>query len=143
MREWPVSEFINKISPKLLHGVWRLERFEQRGSDGLMMKSHPNSKGLLIYTESGAMSVSMDRQLETSDPDIERNFIRHLYYAGTYKLEGDLILHRVEIALQDQHRNQVLPRRAQLEDGNQLLILEALSIEQKVLGTIVWRLARS
>jgi len=126
------------MRPEDLWGTWKLEKFEQLGPDGLPIVSHPNSRGILIYTSEGSMSVSMSREIQSSDPDIQRNFVRDLYYAGRFEVQGELILHHVEIAVQEAHRNQSLIRRARLEDSGQKLVLEALSPEKRVLGSIYW-----
>lgn len=130
---------LRSLTAQDIIGDWELVSFEQLGPDGQVLKSDSASKGLLIYTASGAMSVSMYREVMTDDEDLKRNFVRDLYYAGTYEIEGDVILHHSKIALHAQHRDQSLPRRARLEDSGRVLILEALSIEAKVLGNIRWR----
>ena len=122
-------------------GTWELEEFEQLGPEGLCIRSLPESRGLLIYTEEGSMSVSMYRVPDTLDEAVLRNFPRDLYYAGSYKIEGEFILHEVKVALLEQHRGQSLVRKAHLE--GELLSLEALSVEGRVLGKIVWRRLRA
>ena len=85
------------------------------------------------------MSVSMYRVSDSNNADIQKNFVRDIYYAGTFKIEGDTVLHAVQVALLDKHRNQTLPRRAHLEEEGRVLVLEALDAEGKVTGKIVWR----
>lgn len=123
-------------------GDWSLQKFEELGPDGLTIKSHGDAKGLLIYTPGGRMSVSMYRVPDTENADILRNFVKDLFYAGTFRIEGQTIIHHAEVALHAVHREKDLPRLARLEEAGSLLILEALSIEGRVLGRIFWKRLR-
>lgn len=129
---------MTQLNAKDLVGEWNLHSFEQIESNQVL-RSHPSSKGLLIYTTSGGMSVSMSRIPDTENLEIKEKFVRDLYYAGTFECKANMVLHHVEIALHDQHRNKTLPRRARLEQNGQRLILEALNSENTVIGTIIWQ----
>lgn len=78
-------------------GSWTLESFEIESPE---KKSSPWGKqtaGLLIYGETGHMSVSINKAVE-EDPEqteCENLFDSILFYSGTYQLEGSLIRHQV------------------------------------------------
>lgn len=127
------------ITLEAICGTWNLESFEQTNSSGRVVRSHSSSCGVLIYTASGGMSVSMCRVPDSKDPDTLQGFVRDIYYAGRFRIDDDIVFHIVEVALLEHHRGQALPRRAHFEDEGRVLVLEALNSENKVTGTIVWR----
>lgn len=102
-----------------LVGVWTLVSFERRSSNGDL--SHPfgtSAVGQLIYDPSGRMSAALmaqDRPLLGMLPEsvkgmrpsfkslkvIARVFKASMLfssYAGRYRLEGDTVVHQVEVS---------------------------------------------
>jgi hypothetical protein len=87
-------------------GAWRLKSFVRVTTDGGrydQLGAHPD--GYLIYSADGRMSVLMvdgDRPAPRhSPPDPAERAALHetmLAYAGTYRVEGDKIVHHIEMA---------------------------------------------
>lgn len=93
-------------------GAWKLQSWEIRYEDGrpstLPFGSSP--RGLLIYSADGWMSAVVcrrqraefptDRSPRTLDDRLAAEAFRsYFHYAGTYRLEGDCVIHEVRHAL--------------------------------------------
>ncbi|MGC9194126.1 MAG: lipocalin-like domain-containing protein [Syntrophobacteraceae bacterium] len=97
-------------------GAWRLICWEIELFDGTVV--YPYGKdvvGYLIYTADGHMSAQiMDSDRRQSDPDFPlesaaaqslcepdraRAYTTYLSYCGTYRVEGDSVIHHVKAAL--------------------------------------------
>jgi Lipocalin-like domain len=90
-------------------GVWQLESWEIQKKDGTFKSRGKNVHGLLMYSSTGHMSVSL-----TSDgPDI--------FYAGTYELKDNRMLHRAEMSFDPKHFTNV--RRRVTLNGDSLILL--------------------
>ena len=93
-----------------LVGVWQLECFELRSSDG--QRTFPmghDAKGYINYTEEGFMSVAImqqDRRPFGSN-DIRGGTMEerakaaggYLSYCGTYEVKQDEVIHHIEVSL--------------------------------------------
>ncbi len=87
-------------------GAWRLKSFVRVTADGAQydqLGAHPD--GYLLYSADGRMSVLMvdgDRPApKHSPPDPAERAALHetmLAYAGTYRVDGDKIVHHIEMA---------------------------------------------
>ncbi len=78
-------------------GTFSLVAFEIESPDGVKSDWGANPHGLLIYSPTGHMSVSINKQVE-NDPtqsESENLFDSILFYSGTYSVEGNLIRHQV------------------------------------------------
>lgn len=96
-----------------LLGTWRLAGFSIEFSDGRpeLLPFGPDATGLLMYGEDGTMSAILSRadrtlsaeRLEKADraPAHERAaaFDSYLSYAGRWWMEGDEVVHAVELSL--------------------------------------------
>ncbi len=93
-----------------LVGVWRLVTFETRSDDG--QTDHlfgPDPAGLLIYTDSGHMSVSIAnaRRRPFAAGDILAGTVdekaaameSYISYCGRYEYRGESVTHHVEMSL--------------------------------------------
>ena len=96
-------------------GVWLLERFLIEGADGKSRNWGSNTRGQLIYTDSGHMSVSINKDVETkSSVEIQNFFESILFYSGTFSLENDVIKHHVTNASNPNRIGKELVRFAKL-----------------------------
>ena len=99
------------IKAEDLIGGWHLEAWEIRYGDG-RDKSFPfgeDAVGLLIYTADGFMSAAISRPgrvaLSTANlraaPPAEKAaaFDSYFHYSGTWRIEGDSVIHAVSLAL--------------------------------------------
>ena len=90
-------------------GTWRLKSFELRSTGGQV--SYPfgeDAKGYLIYTQDGYISVAFMRanrpHFNSADPVAgsleEKAGAADSYYGycGRYELEGDSVIHHIEVS---------------------------------------------
>ena len=93
-----------------LRGTWKLIAWRRIATDGTV--SYPlgaDARGLLIYTPNGGMAVQITganrRALATDDPlggDAEARagaYSSYLSYFGTYELQGETVVHRIDGSL--------------------------------------------
>jgi len=79
-----------------LVGSWSLVSFEIEDNEKKITSWGKDAHGLLIYADSGRMSVSINKTVENdSENEMENIFDSILFYSGTYKIEGNLIKHQV------------------------------------------------
>lgn len=118
-----------------LVGTWDLEHFEVTADDGRPTR-YPfgtDARGRVIYAADGHMSAVLSRAgrpptgpggLETAhratDADRCRAYDSYLSYAGRWELDGETILHHVDLALVPDVVGQTLARRAELDDAGGL-----------------------
>jgi len=87
-----------KNSETSLPGTYTLDSFEIENLEGLRTPWGVNTRGLLIYTPDGYMSVSINKDIDAAqagDAEFEAIFDSVLFYSGTYQMECDLIRHQV------------------------------------------------
>jgi len=114
-------------------GVWRLDSFESRDERGAV--SRPMGErlsGLLIYTETGWMSVhvaraertrfaSDDPLLATADEQARAFATAFIFYSGRYEVDGDCVRHFVETSVHPNWTGTVFERVFALEDDRLML----------------------
>ena len=100
-------------------GAYKLKSFQIETLDGEVHPWGEEAHGLLIYTESGHMSVSINRKFQNNPDqhDAENLFDSILFYAGTYTIEGNLIRHHVTEATSPSRINREMLRYAEWKDG--------------------------
>jgi hypothetical protein len=120
---------LNEPAARRFLGVWRLETIRDRSPDG-RVQDHPDFgphvDGLLVYTESGHVSVQFMRrdrrpwQREDDPTDAERAEAARSYgaYAGRYEIDdaAGVVLHHVETALIPNRVGVTLTRSFSFED---------------------------
>ncbi len=122
---------------KQVQGVWKLEAFV---IENLQKESRPwgqNTSGLLIYTPSGHMSVSINKSVEKkSEVESQNIFDSILFYSGTYSVEGTTVKHKVTQASNPARIGKEMLRFATLESD-----LLTLASPQESFGTAIlkWR----
>ena len=92
-----------------LVGAWKLISFAYRDAEGNeILPMGPDAEGYIIYTTNGFMSASImaggrpkfasaDR-FAASDAERLRAADATLFYCGRYRVEGDQVIHEVEVA---------------------------------------------
>lgn len=118
-------------------GTWELKSFEIEEHIGHRRSWGKNTHGLLIYTSTGHVSVSINRDVELkSENDAQNIFDSILFYSGTYSAEGGIINHQVTEASNPQRIGKTMIRHASL-DGDLL----TLSSPKESFGTahLIWR----
>ncbi|MBT8341388.1 MAG: lipocalin-like domain-containing protein [Desulfatitalea sp.] len=123
----------------LLVGVWALESFEIINKDGDIINPYGEQPiGYLLYTDSGYMSVTiMNRERERCDAEnfkcanpYEKTKAAETYfsYCGRYEIQGDTVLHDVEISLFPNWVGTVQDRIMKIEGNSLLLFKERIKI---------------
>lgn len=136
-----------------LVGVWRLEAIRDRLPDG-RIEDHPDfgpsPSGLIVYTESGHVSVQFMRSgraswLKEDDPtETERAQAARGYsaYAGRYEVDeaAGVVLHDVETALIPNRVGVTLTRSFSFE-GERLMLSPPRFLRDgiEIHRTLVWR----
>ena len=98
-----------------LPGTYILDSFEIEDLEGVRTPWGVNTRGLLIYTADGYMSVSINKNAEAAqagDAEFEAIFDSILFYSGTYQVDGDLIRHQVTQASNPARIGREMPRYA-------------------------------
>ena len=94
---------------RALRGTWTLESWTISDEHGIRHPFGPSATGLLVYAEDGGMAAvvaSGDRPSlpgaspRAAPPDaLAAAFLTFFTYAGRWHLEGDVVVHQVEVAL--------------------------------------------
>lgn len=104
-------------------GAWALESFVIENPEGESRNWGTNTSGLLIYTESGHMSVSINKNVENKSTVEAQNFFDSiLFYSGTFVIDGTTIIHKVSQASNPSRIGKELRRSATLEGSLLLLV---------------------
>lgn len=125
------------ITASVIQGTWLLESFDIEGLDKNVNQWGANARGLLIYSNTGHMSVSINRDLnKKSSIEAENIFDSILFYSGTYHVEGNVVTHQVSNASNPSRIGKQMIRYAEL-DGD----LITLSSPQESFGRAIlkWR----
>lgn len=129
---------MKSLKPSDICGTWKLESFQIKAHDNQISAWGRDVHGLLIYTESGHMSVSINKSVE-KDADlseIENIFDSILFYSGTYRFEGDTICHRVTNASNPSRIGKDMVRYPELNSNTLTLTSPEDSFGQAIL---TWR----
>lgn len=118
-------------------GTYSLESFILQKSEVEKSDWGTEVHGLLLYTATGHMSVSINKAIESSpDGEIQDIFDSILFYAGTFLVSGNEIIHKVTEASNPARVGKSLIRYAKFENG----ILElASTVESFGQAILRWR----
>lgn len=118
-------------------GAWLLESFLIESPQGETRNWGANSQGLLLYTDSGHMSVSINKDVENKSAVEAQNFFDSiLFYSGTYAVDGQTIKHKVTQASNPNRIGKELLRFATLEGSLLTLVSPVESFGKAILK---WR----
>jgi hypothetical protein len=85
----------HQIQPHI-HGTYLLASFDLENLEGKRSPWGKNTHGLLIYSDTGHMSVSINKDVEReSAVEAEDIFDSILFYSGTYQVDGSVVRHQV------------------------------------------------
>lgn len=108
---------------KNIIGAWALESFVIENPEGESRNWGTNTSGILIYTESGYMSVSINKNVENKSTVEAQNFFDSiLFYSGTFVVDGNTIKHKVTQASSPARIGKEMIRSGSL-DGNLLTLI--------------------
>ena len=120
-----------------INGTWALESFNIIESTGQIKPWGHNTTGLLLYTPSGHMSVSINRAVDPGGSNSPKDiFDSILFYAGFYSINANIISHKVTNASNPSRIGKDMIRHAKLQDS----LLELKSpVESFGQAVLVWR----
>jgi hypothetical protein len=134
-----------------LVGTWKLDSFELQMPDGAIR--HPYGEqvsGYLAYTPEGIMSAAFMNAERASggDPDLSKaetatRWDSFMAYSGPYRVEGDRILHDVEVSSLGVWIGTVQERWFKIDGDRLTLVTTPLAVgESAPVGRLVWRRVR-
>lgn len=118
-------------------GACALESFLIETPQGETRNWGANTQGLLLYTDTGHMSVSINKDVENKSTVEAQNFFDSiLFYSGTYFVEGATIKHKVTQASNPNRIGKELLRFVALEGDLLTLVSPPESFGRAILK---WR----
>ena len=131
--------FTNKkqVQFPLIVGTWSLESFVLKEEDEVAHPWGHEVTGLLIYTLSGYMAVSINRFAPWGDgvkplKESEDIMSRVLSYAGTYRVDSGVVRHDVKNASDPERIGKELTRTGFLEGQRLTLVSNGPGFEAKL-----------
>ena len=129
---------MTNLRPADICGSWKLESFEIESPEKGLTPWGREVSGLLIYADTGHMSVSINKAIEKDPGQSEEQnlFDSILFYSGTYQLDGEIIRHQVANASNPTRIGKEMIRYADLAGD-----LITLKTPQESFGraTVKWR----
>lgn len=134
-----------------LMGTWRLVSFELRTEDGeASYPFGPDAIGYIMYNEDGFMSVSFmsANRRKFASADIKAATAEEraaaaegfLTYSGRYEIQGDKVIHHIEVSFFPNWVGTDLVRTFEVEGDKLLLRIPPFTIGGRVqTGRLVWR----
>jgi hypothetical protein len=127
----------NLATIKDLVGSYLLQSFEIEDQSGRRAPWGRNVRGLLIYADTGHMSVAINKDVEReSATEAEDVLDSLLFYAGTYRVDGEIVRHQVTQASNPTRIGKEMIRHASYADGLLTLVTPPESFGRAIL---VWR----
>jgi hypothetical protein len=118
-----------------LIGTWRLRSWTATADDGVEHPMGDPPEGVLVYTADGTMITTIGRAARPpidggdmlAGPDAQRleAFTSFIAYSGTFRLDGDDVVHRVEMSLFPNWIGTDQRRHVSLASGGRELVLSA------------------
>ncbi len=131
-----------------LLGAWRLRSWTLSDGRGTTEPFGPDATGQIMYTPDGRMSAIVaaagrpdlpgGRPRDASDAELAAAFLTFFTYSGTWHVEGDEVVHDVELALNPNTVGTDQRRHVTFSDEGHVLELSAE--EQTARGARVHRL---
>ena len=148
-----------------LVGAWRLVSWERRRDGEVVLPFGPGVTGRLIYTADGFMSAHLmgaGRSRMGAPPEAIQEAVRrpwrldrlalglramlvyirgtmsYLAYSGTYEVQGDEVVHRVDSSLLPDWVDTDQRRAMRLEEGGDRLVLSTPSEIEEAQNVLVW-----
>jgi len=120
------------------HGTWRLIGRRVTAADGkVTYPTGDNPRGFIMYSPDGYMAVEFFMPMKGSDGKMAERF---LAYAGPYELQGDTMLHHLQVSAQAENIGKTFERKVSFENGDLLL---STSPDPQAgpgsMGSMIWR----
>ncbi|MCM0606295.1 MAG: lipocalin-like domain-containing protein [Xanthomonadaceae bacterium] len=118
-------------------GTWKLVAFNIEDNEKQITPWGKDTHGLLIYTDSGHVSVSINKKVENdSENEFENKFDSVLFYSGTYRVEGNTIKHQVTQASNPARIGREMIRYAEFKGDEVTLVTPQESFGRAIL---IWK----
>jgi hypothetical protein len=130
--------------PKHLWGTWELVSFITQFEDGSTMLPYgDNAEGRIHYSEGGFMTAHLwDPDRHVAGALGARNDPAYFSYCGTFRVEGDQVIHTVAAATASSWTGKDRLRTMEMKGDDIELIAEGVVFEGKVgRGVLRWRRA--
>ncbi len=105
-----------------IFGSWALTSFVIEKPDATRQPWGDDLQGLLIYAETGYMSVSINKRIAGESNNPQAILDASLFYAGTFVVDGAVIRHQVTLASNPTRIGRDMIRFARL-DGDELTLM--------------------
>lgn len=109
-----------------LIGTWKLKKFIVQNKSGLEENWQEAANGLLIYTNNGYMSASLN-----GNEAVE-------FYSGKYEIKDNFVIHHVKNATDIIKINNALKRKIKLSEDKRTLELTAHTYCPGEISTVIW-----
>ena len=132
------------LKPEDLHGAWALEEWFVENEDG--SRSAPfgrDAQGAIMYTTDGYMTAivrAAERFLPASNPDEAQRaaaYSSYFNYAGSWTVDGDAVVHRIEHALDPNLVGAEMRREIGHEGGR--MVFTGVMADGKTKNVIIWK----
>ena len=120
-------------------GVWRLRSWESVAEgEAPLLPMGPDPEGLLVYEPDGTMTVligsrgrarfTSDDLIESTDRERSAALESFVAYGGSYEIDGETVVHRVEMSLFPNWVGTVQRRTFELAEDGEVLTLTSAPI---------------
>ena len=132
------------LSPNDLHGAWTLDEwFVEDSEGGRTAPFGRDAKGVIMYTEDGNMTAivrTAERFLpagSATESQKAEAYSTYFNYAGTWRIDGDSVIHKIEHALDP---NLVGAEMARLvERKGDRMVFSGTMADGKTKNVIIWK----
>lgn len=114
-------------------GAWILESFEIQTLSGASLNKQ-NSDGILIYDQSGVMSVAIN----SKGTNTESQTKTMVFYSGRWRIDGDEIVHEVTNASDVELIGRTLRRSFECTDNRLQLIAADPDVSTTTQAVLTW-----
>jgi len=120
------------------HGTWRFVGRRVTAADGKVTYPTGDSpRGFIMYSPDGYMAVEFFMPMKGPDGKVAERF---LAYAGPYELQGDTMLHHMQVSAQPENIGKTFERKVSFENGDLLLSSSPdLLAGPGSKGSMIWR----
>jgi len=143
-----ISDDMESMNPKDFHGTWRLVSVETRKENGEVYRRGQRT-GYLMYNDDGYMSVAFMKEGRPSfaSGDIRGGTVEekvaavddYTSYSGRYEVEGDKVLHHIEVSLFPNWIGETQERTYELKDNQLTLSTPLMPVGGIQLSThLIW-----
>lgn len=133
-----------------LHGAWGFARWAITHSDGRISTPFgADAEGLLLYTADGCMTATImaagravlsgASPRQASQAEKARAFDTYFSYAGRWRLEGDCVVHEVQVALNPAMIGTLQWREASLQGQQLILSAKENTSDGERLHALTWQ----